>query len=90
MKELESKKETNMKMKNEITLTILQRKEEKMRQIMEEAKLLKEQRVENEKLLKLIKKEEQDINKRKVDEIKYQHLNGKEKRKQIEVIFLNK
>lgn len=72
-------------MKGDITLNILQKREEKMRQIMEEARLLKEQKSENEKMLKFIKTEEQDNNKRRCEEIKFQHLNSMEKRKQLEV-----
>ncbi len=79
------KKETNYKMKNEINQNIKTKRELKMMQIMEEARLLKEQKKQNEEMLNIIKIEEMLNNKNKNEFIKSQHKGLIEKKKTQEV-----
>jgi hypothetical protein len=79
------KKETNYKMKNEINQNIKTKRELKMMQIMEEARLLKEQKKQNEEMLNIIKIEEMLNNKNKNEFIKSQHKGIIEKKKTQEV-----
>ena len=80
------KKETNIKMKSEISQNIKAKRELKMIQIMEEARLLKEQKKQNEEMLNIIKIEEMLNNKNKNDYIKSQHKGIIEKKKSQEVV----
>ena len=84
------KKETNYKMKSEISLNTKAKRELKMIQIMEEARLLKEQKKQNEEMLNIIKIEEMLNNKNKNDYIKSQHKGIIEKKKSQEVVFFFK
>ena len=86
------KKEQNVRMKSEIQSNIKQKRELKMMQIMEEARLLKEQKKvilqftkQNEEMLNIIKIEEMLNNKNKNDYIKSQHKSITEKKKSQEV-----
>ena len=79
------KQETNYKMKNEINQNIKTKRELKMMQIMEEARLLKEQKKQNEEMLNIIKIEEMLNNKNKNEFIKSQHKGLIEKKKTQEV-----
>lgn len=79
------KKETNYKMKNEINQNTKTKRELKMMQIMEEARLLKEQKKQNEEMLNIIKIEEMLNNKNKNEFIKSQHKGIIEKKKTQEV-----
>ena len=80
------KKETNFKMKSEISQNTKVKRELKMMQIMEEARLLKEQKKQNEEMLNIIKIEEMLNNKNKNDYIKSQHKGIIEKKKSQEVV----
>ena len=84
------KKETNFKMKSEISQNTKVKRELKMMQIMEEARLLKEQKKQNEEMLNIIKIEEMLNNKNKNDYIKSQHKGIIEKKKSQEVLNLVK
>jgi hypothetical protein len=72
-------------MKNEINQNIKTKRELKMMQIMEEARLLKEQKKQNEEMLNIIKIEEMLNNKNKNEFIKSQHKGIIEKKKTQEV-----
>jgi hypothetical protein len=72
-------------MKNEINQNIKTKRELKMMQIMEEARLLKEQKKQNEEMLNIIKIEEMLNNKNKNEFIKSQHKGLIEKKKTQEV-----
>jgi hypothetical protein len=54
---------------------------------MEEAKMLKEQKKNNEEILKYIKNEEQSTNKTKCEYIKNQQILFEEKKRALEVDF---
>ena len=77
-------------MKSEISLNTKAKRELKMIQIMEEARLLKEQKKQNEEMLNIIKIEEMLNNKNKNDYIKSQHKVIIEKKKSQEVVFFFK
>jgi hypothetical protein len=77
-------------MKSEISLNTKAKRELKMIQIMEEARLLKEQKKQNEEMLNIIKIEEMLNNKNKNDYIKSQHKGIIEKKKSQEVVFFFK
>jgi hypothetical protein len=77
-------------MKNDISLNIKAKRELKMMQIMEEARLLKEQKKQNEEMMNIIKIEEMLNNKNKNDYIKSQHKGIIEKKKTQEMERKNK
>ena len=77
-------------MKSEISLNTKAKRELKMIQILEEARLLKEQKKQNEEMLNIIKIEEMLNNKNKNDYIKSQHKGIIEKKKSQEVVFFFK
>jgi hypothetical protein len=87
-KELENQREINLKMRNNTIMSLLQKKDLKLKQSLDENRILKEQRVENENLLKNFKIEEQNYKAKRAEEIKFQILNGKDKKREIEVIYL--
>ena len=72
-------------MKSDIHQNIKAKREMKMMQIMEEARMLKEQKKQNEEMLNIIKIEEMLNNKNKNDYIKSQHKGIIEKKKTQEV-----
>jgi len=84
------KKDINQKQKNEIQNNIKYKRELKMMQIMEETRLLKEQKKQNEEMLNIIKIEEMLNNKNKNDYIKSQHKGIIEKKKAQELERKNK
>lgn len=75
-------------MKSEISINTNTKRELKMMQIMEEARLLKEQKKQNEEMLNIIKIEEMLNNKNKNDYIKSQHKGIIEKKKSQDVIYI--
>jgi hypothetical protein len=85
--ELMMRKENNSRFKTEIKMSIEQKRKEKMDQIMEEARLLKEQKKNNEEIMRYIKNEEQSTNKTKCDYIKNQQILFEEKKRALEVNF---
>jgi hypothetical protein len=89
-RDIENKKEQNNKLKNDLTMNITLKREMKMRQIMEEAAMLKAQKRNNEELLKYIKIEEMSNNKSRAEYIKSQKEMVEEKRKAIELEKKNK
>ena len=86
-KEIENQREINQHMKNSTASSIFNKRELKIKQINDENRMLKEQRIENEMLLKNFKNEEQNYNKKRAEEIKTQIISAKDKRKEIEVII---
>jgi hypothetical protein len=84
-KELEERKNTNIKFKSELNLSLELKRELKMKQIAEEAKLLKEQKKLNEEMLNYIKNEEMANNKSKAEYVKNQHVQLEEKKRAIEL-----
>lgn len=77
-------KNKNLQLKIDIKNGIEGKRREKMRQIQEEAQLLKVQKENNCEMLRLIKLEEQCNNKSKNEVIRAQHSLWEEKRKQQE------
>jgi hypothetical protein len=84
-KELENLKDTNLNFKQNIQDTIESKRAEKMRQLKEEAQLLKEQRKNNAELIKYIKIEEFNNNKNKYEFIKAQQILSEEKKRAMDV-----
>ncbi len=84
-KEVEEKKVNNNKIKTELNLNLMLKREMKMKQIAEEAKLLKEQKKLNEEMLNYIKNEEMVNNKSKAEYVKNQHIQLEEKKRAIEL-----
>jgi hypothetical protein len=84
-RELENKKVSNSKFKSELELSLLMKRELKMKQITEEAKLLKEQKKLNQEMLGYIKNEEQVNNKSKAEYIINQRIQLEEKKRAIEL-----
>ena len=76
-------------MKNEMRNNIQQKREDKMREINEEAKLLKLQKQYNEELAKYLKMEELSNNKMKYESIKGQQVFLEEKKKSLDVYYNN-
>jgi hypothetical protein len=89
-KDLNEKKAITNKIKTEISENTQTKRFVKMRQIEDEAKILKEQKKLNEELLYFIKLEEIAHNKSKADFIKNQHKMLEEKRRAIELERKNK
>ena len=84
-REVEEKKVNNSKIKTELNLNLMLKREMKMKQISEEAKLLKEQKKLNEEMLNYIKNEEMSNNKTKAEYVKNQHIQLEEKKRAIEL-----
>lgn len=84
-REVEEKKVNNSKIKTELNLNLMLKREMKMKQIAEEAKLLKEQKKLNEEMLNYIKNEEMANNKTKAEYVKHQHVQLEEKKRAIEL-----
>jgi hypothetical protein len=80
-------KEKNKHMKEYLKMSIQQRREYKLNEIMQEANLLKEQKKENDKYREFIKREEQMQNKNKCEFIKTQQYLFEEKKRALEVIL---
>jgi hypothetical protein len=72
-------------MKNEINLNTLVKREMKMKQIMEEASLLKAQKKNNQELLRYIKIEEMTNNKSRAEYIKSNQQMAEEKKRALEL-----
>jgi hypothetical protein len=89
-RDVELKKEQNIKLKTEINLNTMMKREMKMKQIMEEASLLKAQKKNNEELLKYIKIEEMTNNKSRAEYIKNQQQMMEEKKRALELEKKNK
>ena len=83
-KEFEFKKEQNIKLKTDISLNTMMKREMKMKQIMDEAALLKAQKKNNQELLKYIKIEEMTNNKSRAEYIKNQQQMVEEKKRALE------
>jgi len=84
-RDLEVKKEQNQKLKTDINLNTMMKREMKMKQIMEEAALLKAQKKNNEELLKYIKIEEMTNNKSRAEFIRNQQQMNEEKKRAMEL-----
>lgn len=84
-RDLEQKKEQNQKLKTDINLNTMMKREMKMKQIMEEAALLKAQKKNNEELLKYIKIEEMTNNKSRAEFIRNQQQMNEEKKRAMEL-----
>lgn len=82
--EVENKRLMNQRMKEEMKNSLEMRKEEKQKQILEEAKLLKLQKQYNEQVLAYLNNELLNNNKNKCESIKSQHSIEKEKKKIME------
>lgn len=89
-RDAELKKEQNIKLKTEISLNTMMKREMKMKQIMEESSLLKAQKKNNEELLKYIKIEEMTNNKSRAEYIKNQQQMMEEKKRALELEKKNK
>jgi hypothetical protein len=89
-RELEQRKENNLKLKSDLMTTIQLKRELKMKQIIEEARLLKEQKRNNEELLKYIKIEEMANNKTKAEFIKSHLQINEDKKRAMELEKKNK
>jgi hypothetical protein len=84
-RELENRKLMNQHMRNEIKTNVQMKKEEKLRQIREEARLLKLQKQYNQELVKFLKMEEMNNNKTKYETIIGQQQIVEEKKKAFEM-----
>lgn len=84
-KELEERKASNNKLKTELNFGLELKREMKMKQIAEEARLIKEQKKLNEEMLNYIKNEEMSNNKSKAEYVKNQHVQLEEKKRAIEL-----
>ena len=74
-------------MKEYLKMSLEQRRQYKLNEIMQEANLLKEQKRKNEEFREFIKREEQMQNKNKAEFIKTQQYLQEEKKRAIEVIY---
>jgi hypothetical protein len=84
-REVEIKRLQNQQKKMEIRTALQIKKEDKFRQIQEEAKLLKLQKQYNEELAKFLKIEEQNNNKNKFESMKGQKVLSEEKKRAMDV-----
>jgi hypothetical protein len=84
-KEIELKKQMNLRMKTEISSNIQYKRQEKMRQIQEEMRILKLQKQYNMELTKYMKMEEVNSNKSKYETAKGQTMIMEEKKKALEM-----
>ncbi len=73
-------------MKDYLKMSLEQRRQYKLNEIMQEANLLKEQKRKNEEYREFIKREEQMQNKNKAEFIKTQQYLQEEKKRALEVI----
>ena len=83
--EIEQKKLKNNQIKTEIDLNLMMMRENKMKQIAEESRLLKEQKNLNKEMLNYLKNEEMVNNKSKAEYIKNQYVQLEEKKRAIEL-----
>jgi Ser-tRNA(Ala) deacylase AlaX len=74
-------------MKEYLKMSMEQRRQYKLNEIMEEANLLKEQKRKNEDFREFIKREEQIQNKNKAEFIKTQQYLHEEKKRAMEVSY---
>jgi len=74
-------------MKEYLKMSMEQRRQYKLNEIMEEANLLKEQKRKNEDFREFIKREEQMQNKNKAEFIKTQQYLHEEKKRAMEVFY---
>jgi hypothetical protein len=84
-RELLYKKEQNSRIKNDLRENIQNKREDKLKQIAEEAKLLKLQKQYNNELARYLKIEEQNNNRNKFESIKSQQMMVEEKKNAIEM-----
>jgi hypothetical protein len=83
--EIENKKVKNSQIKTELELNLMMMREMKMKQISEEARLLKEQKKLNQEMLSYLKNEEMVNNKSKAEYVKNQQVQMEEKKRAIEL-----
>jgi hypothetical protein len=84
-REVEYKKALNQQKKNELRNNIQMKKDEKLRQINEEARILKLQKQYNNELTKYMRIEEVNNNKNRYETVKGQHLIVEEKKKALQM-----
>jgi hypothetical protein len=84
-REIQEKKQINLERKYNMKTKIQEKREEKLKQLNEEFKLLKMQKQYNDDLRNYINKEERNINKTKCENIRNQHLIKEEKKKSFDV-----
>lgn len=84
-REILEKKQINQERKYIMRTKIQERREEKLKQLNEEFKLLKMQKQYNDDLRNYINKEEKNINKTRCENIRNQHLIKEEKKKSFDV-----
>jgi hypothetical protein len=84
-REIQEKKQINLERKYNMKTKIQEKREEKLKQLNEEFKLLKMQKQYNDDLRNYINKEERNINKTKCENIRNQHLIKEEKKKTFDV-----
>lgn len=84
-REIQEKKNIILEKKFNNKTKIQQKREEKIRQVNEEFKLLKIQKQYNDELRNYINEEEKNINKAKCENIKSQHMIINEKKKNLDV-----
>ena len=83
--DIENKKVKNSQIKTELTLSLMVMREMKMKQITEEARLLKEQKKLNSEMLNYLKNEEMVNNQAKAEYVKNQYVQLEEKKRAIEL-----
>lgn len=88
--ELQEKKQINFERKFNNRTKLQQKKEDKLRQVNEEFKLLKMQKQYNDELRNYIIEEEKNMNKTKCTNIRNQQLVQEEKKKNLDVYFQSK
>jgi hypothetical protein len=88
-REIQEKKQINQERKYMMRTKIQERREEKLKQLNEEFKLLKIQKQYNDDLRNYINNEEKNINKTKCENIRSQHLIKEEKKRTFDVFILN-
>lgn len=84
-REIQEKKQLNLERKIINRNRIQERRDEKLKQVNEEFKLLKMQKQYNTDLREYINKEERNINKTKCENIRNQHLIQEEKKRTFDV-----
>ena len=84
-REVENKRMMNTYMRNEIRNNIQMKREDKLRQINEESKLLKLQKQYNDELTKYMRMEEMNSNKNKYETVKGQQQISEEKKKALQM-----
>lgn len=84
-RELEKQREFNSKMKEEINSKIREKRDQKIKELVSETMKLREQKKQNDDLLKYIKMEETNSNRNKYDFIKNQKILFEEKKRALAV-----